>query len=264
MDLLGGTYDDPRVWAELQRLQRLFEKHAGQRAPSMAEALVVVDEEAIAHLSLASGVQMRNVYRQSVAWARLGVPFHVVLAEDAAGMDLSPYRFVIMANTVVATPAVTDLAARCRQTGCSLLFLPGAGIVGPHGPDPVAALALTGVESDSGRVTVRERQGASGFDAVAAAAPLGWEELGALAGRAGCHRYGDRGERIWRSPRLLGVHVNEGGSVSLRLPAGEWVTEAVLAPGPWRQHGERLELTCDAWETAVFVLEGGGTINKVR
>jgi hypothetical protein len=184
----------------------------------------------------------------------MGVPFHVVLAEDAAGMDLAPYRFAIMANTVVATPAVAELVARCRQAGCSLLFLPGAGIVGPHGPDSAAALALTGVEPDGGRVTVREREGTPEFDAVAAAVPLGWEELGALAGLAGCHRYGDRGERIWRSPRLLGIHVNEGGSVSLRLPAGERVTEAVLAPGPWRQHGDRLELTCDAWETAVFTV----------
>lgn len=255
MDLLGGNYDDPRVLAELRHEQELFLRYADRRSPSRAELLVVVDETAIAYLSLDSGLQMRNVYRQAVEWARCGVPYHVVLAGTAATMDLSPYRLAIMTNTVLATPSVADLAARCRREGRSLLFLPGGGMVGPCGPDARAARDLVGVAPDGNRIAVRDRTGAPGFDALSAEAPLGWDALGTMAERAGCHRYSRQGERIWRSGRLLAVHANEGGALSLRLPAGDRVAEIVAGTGPWLQEGDRLDIVCDTGDTAILVLQ---------
>lgn len=160
---------------------------------------MVVDETAIAHLSLTSDLQMNNVYRQSIQWARCGVPYHVVLVEDAAEMDLSSYGLVMMCNSVVASGPVTKLVGRCRESGVSLLFLPDCGVVGPDGPDESLGGAL------------RSGARSSGFDEVAATAPLGWEEIGKLDARAGCPLYGTQGERIWRSPHLLGVHVDSAG-----------------------------------------------------
>lgn len=254
MDLLGGNYDDPRVLAELRLEQELFTQHAADRAVSTAELLIVVDETAIAYLALSSGLQMRNVYRQAVAWARCGVPYHVMLASTAAATDLSSYRLVVMTNTVLASPTVTTLAARCRAEGRSLLFLPGAGQVTPLGPDPAAALALTVIAPDGQPLTVQDRCPVAGFDAIATVAPLSWEDLGALAARAGAHRYGQRGERIWRAPRFLGVHVDQGGEQSLQLPVGARVTGAVLPPSHWRQAGPSLQFTCATADTVVFTL----------
>ena len=51
-DLLGRNYDDPRVIAELQLEQRIFDQYADRRASALGELLVVVDETAIAHLTL--------------------------------------------------------------------------------------------------------------------------------------------------------------------------------------------------------------------
>ncbi len=255
MDLLGGNYDDPRVMAELRAEQELFERHAELRAPSQAEMLIVVDETSIAYLSLESGLQMRNVYRQSVEWARCGVPYHVFLADDAVKMDLGKYKLIVMTNTVLATSSVTDLVARCRREGCSLLFLPGAGMVGPKGPDKSAAIALTGFDPDGQRISICERAVLKGFDAVASEAPLKWNEIGSLAERAGCHRYGIHGERIWRSPRLLGIHVEHGGIQSLRMPVRERISEAVMLSGEWKQSGDGLEIICGEFETSVFIVE---------
>lgn len=255
MDLLGGNYDDPRILEELRREQEQFERFAERREHSMAELLIVVDEIAIAYLSLHSGLQMRNVYNQAVEWARCGVPYHVVLADDARTMDLAPYRLVLMTNAVVPTPDVTNLVARCRDADISLLFLPGCGMVGPDGPDPDAARALIGLSPDGERVTLCQRANTTAFDALADEAPLTWDELGSLAERAGCHRYGHCGERIWRSPRFLGVHLNESGTTMIHLPSGDWITEALCAPERWRQRDDRLELTSGEWETALFAVK---------
>lgn len=240
MDLLGGNYDDPRMLAELRHEQDLFTKHAELRAASLAELLVVVDEPAIAYLSLASGVQMRNVYRQAAEWARCGVPYHVVLAGDAATMDLSPYRLVMMTNTVVAFPGIKDLVTRCRRSGVSLLFLPECGVVGPDGPAEALGAAL------------RSGSRASGFDEVAATAPVGWEEIGRLAARAGCHRYGTHGERIWRSPAFLGVHVDAAGDYEIALPPGTRVEAELLSAHTWEVTAGGLRIRLEQSETVIF------------
>jgi hypothetical protein len=205
--------------------------------------LVVVDETAIAHLSLSSDLQVKNVYRQSIEWARCGVPFHVVLVEDAAEMDLSSYRLVMMCNSVVASAPVTQLVARCRASGVSILFLPDCGVVGPNGPDEALGVRL------------RSGPRSSGFDEVAASAPLGWEQIGILASRAECHRYGTRGERIWRSPELLGVHVDSAGDYEIELPAGTKVESEILSNLPSELSETTLRVRMEQWATAIFVLK---------
>jgi|GEM_PF-6040436 hypothetical protein len=246
MDLLGDNYDDPRVIDELRHEQALFEKYFDHRSKALAELLVVVDEIAIAHLSLISDLQMNNVYRQSIQWARCGVPYHVVLVEDAAEMDLSSYSLVMMCNSVVASGPVTKLVGCCRESGVSLLFLPDCGVLGPDGPDEALGVALRGGARSSG------------FDEVAATAPIGWEEIGKLAARAGCHRYGTRGERIWRSPHLLGVHVDSAGDYQIELPAGSAIESEILSGIPWKITGTTLSFCMEQWQTAIFVLSGGG------
>ena len=242
MDLLGSNYDDPRVIDELRHEQAVFNQYADRRAASLAELLVVVDETALANLSLSSDLSMKNIYRQSNEWARCGVPFHVVLVEDAAEMDLSPYRLVMMCNSVVASSPVTQLATRCRASGVSLLFLPDCGIVGPNGPDETLGVRLwKGPRS-------------SGFDEVAASAPLSWERIGLLASRAGCHRYGTRGERIWRSPELLGVHVDSAGDYEIKLPGGTRIESEILSDLPWKLPETTLHVRMEQWATAVFTL----------
>jgi hypothetical protein len=300
-DLLGHNYDDPRILAELARLQRLYEEHAALRSASLAEVLVVVDEAAIAALSLTSQLHLQNIYTQLPHWAHTGAPFHVVLADDAARMELAPYRLVSVCNSVVLTPELRRTVERCRGEGKSILFMPASGLIGPSGPDAAQVSALTGIEMEmlsEKPTTVRaiyeggsyghprpvshvlvprdaeaetwstlegttrpalavKTRGAlsTAFDAYAATAPMLSDLLAQLVARAGCHRYGERGEAIYRSARLLGVHVNEAGKRHIALPVGTKVRSAVLPPRAWGQRGSVLEMEMDQWETAVFVLE---------
>ena len=138
--------------------------------------LIVVDEIAIAYLSLKSGLQMRNVYRQAADWARCGVPFHVVLASDAATMELAPYRLVILTNTVIQSQPVNDLVSRCRQENRSLLFLPDCGVIGPNGLDPAAADSWIGVPASAQGSRLNVRTNLASWPpgpAVIATAPTG-------------------------------------------------------------------------------------------
>ncbi len=209
-DLLGHNYDDPRILTELARLQKLYAQHARHRAASLAEVLVVLDEQAIAHLTLHSELHLRHVYRQTPVWARTGVPFHVVLLEDAARMNLSPYRLVILCNSVVSSRDREALVERGRAAAIRVLIM----------PDPGA-------------------------------------DLGEIAEQAGCHRYCRKGERIFVSPHLLGLHVNESGSHAVALPAGCRVVAPILPPRSWRQHQTELIVEIDRWDTAVFHTERG-------
>ncbi len=145
-DISGGNYDDQRILQEMRRLQDKFEAYAPLRAAAEAEILIVVDERAVACLGLASGLQYQNVYLQSSQWALAGTPYHVMLLDDAAAVDLAAYPLIVLTNTICVSAELEQLVARARAADSSLLFLPGSGLVGAGGLDVRAAAQLTGLQ----------------------------------------------------------------------------------------------------------------------
>ena len=145
MDLLGGNYDDPAVLEEIRRLAALYERYTPWRRAPQADVLLVVDEEAITGLSLTSSLHQQNIYQQLPEWSHAGLTYDVVLLSDARTMELQRYRLVVLCNSVLNTLKLEGFVEACRQAGCSLLFMPGVGLVGPKGPDSAWAERLSGV-----------------------------------------------------------------------------------------------------------------------
>ena len=148
MDLLGGTWNHPDFTAAIARLDAAAAAVDALRAPSNAEILVVVDEDAVACLALHSPLHLQNVYRQLPLLARMGCPFHVVLASDAAHLDPAPYKLLVLALCPRRDERLERIAARFRAAGASVLCLPGTALVGEHGPDPAGAAAIAGMPVD--------------------------------------------------------------------------------------------------------------------
>ena len=145
MDLLGSTWNHPEFAATIARLEAAAAGVEVLRAPPDAEVLVVVDEDAVACLALHSPLHLQNVYRQLPLLARMGCPFHVVLASDAVRLDPTPYKLLILALCPRRDERLEHIVARFRAAGASVLCLPGTGLVGDHGPDPVEASTIAGM-----------------------------------------------------------------------------------------------------------------------
>jgi hypothetical protein len=126
-------------------LAALYERYAPLRRAPQADVLLVVDEEAITGLSLTSSLHQQNIYQQLPEWSHAGLTYDVVLLSDARTMELPRYRLVVLCNSVLNTPELQGFVDACRQRGCSLLFMPGVGLVGPNGPDAALAERLSGV-----------------------------------------------------------------------------------------------------------------------
>ncbi|MCL1856702.1 MAG: hypothetical protein FWF84_03555, partial [Kiritimatiellaeota bacterium] len=226
MDLLGDNYEDGRIGAELRKEQALFERWETWRGPSEAQLLIVVDEEAVASLSLQSGIMMRNVYRQAVAWARTGVPFHVVLATTVPTLDLAPYTVVFFINAVTANAATMAAVERIRAAEKTIVLWPDtAEAVLAHCPE-----------------AVRVKQ-----------APASYEELGRIAAASGAHRYATHGERIWRCGSLLAVHLDETGESVITLSPGRVAQEGELFSGSWECDGSLLRIHASPHDTWIGV-----------
>jgi len=222
MDLLGDNYEDERLGAELRKEQALFERWEQWRGPSQAQALVVVDEEAVAALSLQSGVMMRNVYRQAVEWARTGVPYHVVLSSTVATLDIAAYTIVFFINAVTETKALIAALAKVREAGKRMVFWP-----------------------DTATAFLERYPEATRLQGV----PVPYTELGRLAEHSGAHRYSHNGERIWRCGSLLAVHLNEAGTGDITLPSGAIVREAELLSGTWQCEASLLHIHASPYDT---------------
>jgi hypothetical protein len=273
MDLLGGTYNDPVLLEAIRSLDAAAAAVEDLRAPADAEVLIVVDEDAVADLALSSPLHLQNVYRQMPQFARMGCPFHVVLASDAEHLATAPYRLLILALCPRRNARLERIVARFRAAGAAVLALPATGLVGADGPDPAGAAALAGIPlacleertvlraaADDGGwglgrplshqllplagealATLEGRPEAAlalvrrgdSFDAWAAIAPLPGVLLATLARRAGCHLVHNGGQLTWSTPHLLAIHADRDGEQILRPRQSAGNVRAVLEPEAW-------------------------------
>lgn len=290
MDLLGRTWEDPALAAALARCDAAAAQVEELRAPPAAEVLVVVDEDAIACLGLASPLHLQNVYHQLRQLARMGCPYHVVLASDAVRLDPAPYRLLVLALCPRRDERSKRLAGRFRAAGASVLCLPGTGLVGDDGPDArgaaaIASLPLTmapeprilhGLHAGQrfglgrplshaclaegevvapladgpGAAVALVRRGTA-FDAWAAVAPLPGALLAGLARRAGCHLVHAGGQLVWATPHLVAIHADRDGEQALH-PRNWHGAVPVLAPRAWRWRDGAMVAELAAGQTAVF------------
>lgn len=111
-DLHGGYFDDPRLMAEIKRLNTMFAGAWNHDCSSVAEVLVVSDEASCSYTTFESGFLQQTLQPVQVQLAKLGAPHDSILVDDLPRADLSRYKFVIVLNCFHLTATQRKLIKR--------------------------------------------------------------------------------------------------------------------------------------------------------
>ena len=128
MDLGGGWYDSPGIMKEIAVMEKLAAKLRQQPRTSIAQTLLIVDEESICHTSQ-NGVFHRLLLQDMVReFNSTGGVVDIYRLSDLAEMDLSQYRLVVPLHTFALTSQKWDtVRARLAESATILwCYAPGA------------------------------------------------------------------------------------------------------------------------------------------
>ena len=104
MDLGGGWFDSPEILHEVAAIEKIAKKIRSKPGKSMAEILMVVDEESIYHTTC-HALFHRPMMQDMIRNANLcGAPTDLYRLNDLVTLDLSPYRLIIFLNTLKLLP----------------------------------------------------------------------------------------------------------------------------------------------------------------
>jgi len=233
-------------------------------------------------LALNSPLHLQNVYHQLAELGRMGCPYHVVLADDAARMDLTPYRLALLLLCPRRDAQLSALVARLRSAGLSLVSWPGTGLIADHGFDPAGASAIVGIPLSIPDPAPTTIQGGGSDGTYGATAPLSHRLMAttvltitppgarllmpsppSLRSRVGCWPISPAAPAAtcgtpaapWSGPsrNLVAIHADAAGSYVVTLPAGWTVVRPVLAPRHWSFSNGILTAQIDQHDTSVFV-----------
>ena len=104
MDLGGGWFDDPEILREVAVIEKTAAKLRGKPGKSIAEILLVVDEESIYH-TVCNGSFHVPMMMDTIRNANLcGVPADTYRLNDLETLELSQYKLIIFLNTFKLHP----------------------------------------------------------------------------------------------------------------------------------------------------------------
>jgi hypothetical protein len=104
-DLHGGYFDAPEVMAEVERLNRVFDKSINDDRTSCAEILVVTDESSCAYATFNSPLLEQSLRMPQPALTKIGASHDSILLEDLPRVNLTRYKMVLFLNAYVLTAA---------------------------------------------------------------------------------------------------------------------------------------------------------------
>ncbi|MGO8747891.1 MAG: hypothetical protein ACLQNE_18100 [Thermoguttaceae bacterium] len=108
-DLHGGYFDDPRLMAEIRRLNALLADAGNFDCSSLAEILVVSDEPSCSYTTFDSSFLEQTLSPAQVQLAKIGAPHDSILVDDLALVDVGRYRLIIFLNCFHLSDAQRDL-----------------------------------------------------------------------------------------------------------------------------------------------------------
>lgn len=111
-DLHGGYFDDPKLMAEVKRLNSLLDEARKYDNRSVAEILVVSDEVSCSYATFQSAFMQQTLQPIQVQLAKLGAPHDSILVDDLALVNLARYKFVIFLNCFHLTDSQRELIQR--------------------------------------------------------------------------------------------------------------------------------------------------------
>jgi hypothetical protein len=149
MDLGGGWFDDPEILQEVAVIEKTAAKLRSSQGKSIAEILLVVDEESIYH-TVCNGSFHVPMMQDMIRNANLcGTPVDTYRLNDLEALDLSQYRLLIFLNTFKLLPEQWRRIEARIPKHATLLWNYAPGVMNPD-------FSIDNIEKITG-MKVRER-----------------------------------------------------------------------------------------------------------
>lgn len=233
MDLGGGWYDDPMLMAEVEAMTRLNRKLQTCHHESLADILVLADENVIAKMSISKHQREGFLEDPLMELSLSGGVADLYRLSDLPDLDLTRYKMVIFAYTFDVSSETREYLNVHLPKGTLLVYHHAAGVL----KDGVCSLEnirdFTGfimkercVDADYVGVQVCDKEAQPLFDGVwqkgnrvAITAPYQKATVyRALAQLAGCRLWTDGDVTLWADNRVMGVFTLDKLRGTLRFP----------------------------------------------
>jgi hypothetical protein len=219
------NFSDPSLLEEIGRHVRTYQEVTGKGPASSqgrSQIALILDEESIDALALSSKLFLREVYQQLPAWSWSGAPFDVWLASDATAAAMAPYRLVYVFAPYLAQDRRSALSRSLCNSGRTVWWGPGTGLLTDQGRDAKGFEALTGFSDPAVAPGAPRRLAREGWNSLyGACAGLDAVHLAEIARQAGVHLFGAAPIQVMGAKDVIGVHVAKKGRYPLDLPATE-------------------------------------------
>ena len=131
MDLGGGWYDDPEILREVALIEKTATKLRAKPGKSIAEILLVVDEESIYHTVSHHAFHV-PMMEDMIRNANLcGAPTDLYRLNDLATLDLSQYKLIVMLNAFQLLPEQWRQIHARIPTQATMMWNYAPGILSP-------------------------------------------------------------------------------------------------------------------------------------
>ena len=141
-DMGGGWYDDPRLLAEIGKMNRIAFENRDADGHSVAEIAFVVDDSTGAFLTHSNPFSWQALVAQLHELGHVGAPIAIVHVSD---LDRLPsYRLYVFANLLAPREEDRLRVARKLEAGGSALWIGPAGLYRNGKLDPAGMKSLTG------------------------------------------------------------------------------------------------------------------------
>lgn len=131
MDLGGGWFDSPEILREVAAIEKIATKLRQNPGKSIAEILLVVDEESIYH-TVCNGLFHAPMMQDSIRNANLcGAPTDMYRLNDLETLDLSRYKLIVFLNTFKLLPEQWRKIQTCIPEEATLLWNYAPGVLNP-------------------------------------------------------------------------------------------------------------------------------------
>ncbi len=248
MDLGGGWYDAPEMLDEVARMVKVNDSLRSKPHESVADALVVVDEECIGEMNISADLRCGFMEDYLSELHRSGIVADIYRLRDIESLDLKKYKMIVFAYTFSVSENKRRYISENVSKDTLLVFHHAAGINKDGKISLDNVLDFTGFEMaeaktengyDFAEVKVVDKDSNVLFEnsdgtaktsikenRVAVTSPfMTAKEIRELAKKAGCHIYTDTGIALWSDNRITGTFVKNRLSGNIVFPEKATYTE---------------------------------------
>lgn len=253
-DMWGGFYQEPEQLEALRQAKTLYDRLTAPETVRIDRIALIVDSDAACYFDQRSPRQGDFQRHARNMLNRVGAPYDSYMLDDIPRIPgFDRYRLVILANQVEITPAKEKLLEEhLFRDGRTVLSLYAPGLSDGKSLDPARVRRWAGVEYGTPGLCVTEAAECR-LAYLADPAALTPAMLRDLARQAGVTLNASREVPVYADSKLLAVHLEEPGAVTITLP--EHSVAAVELFSGVRVEGPEFRWESDGCETLLFELE---------